>query len=297
MRDRGIYQVTDFMQRITRTYMNGSEADYIFCGWPTLAKLYKPQPGYMTVVTGIPGHGKSEIIDALLVNLSHLYGHKNLLFSPENFPLEKHFIKLSEKYVGKPFRATGSMEFMTSDELKGAIDWIQGYFSWLYPPERECKIDCLLEKAQYVFDNAGLNNLVIDPWNEVDHQRPGNLSETEYISQSLSKVRRFARKNKVHCFIIAHPTKMPKNKDTGKYDPPTAYDISGSAHWRNKADFTLTAHRHDMQQNKMSLYIGKVKFKDFGKIGECELDYDFVTGRFKESTQYVYRLPAMEDQQ
>jgi twinkle protein len=295
MTSDGIYNVSDFMKNITSAYMRGEKKDFIFTGWPTFAKHYKPEPGYMTVVTGIPGHGKSEIIDALLVNLSHLYGHKNLYFSPENYPLEKHFIKLAEKYIGKPFRPGPVTDGMSHDDLRDSIEWIQGYFQWLYPIETECKIDFLLDKAQKVFDSTGLNNFVIDPWNEVDHQRPTNLSETEYISQSLSKVRRFARKNKVHCFIIAHPTKLPKDKTTGKYDPPTAYDISGSAHWRNKADFTLTAHRHDMGVNGITIYIGKVKFKDFGKIGECELDYDFSTGRFKEKNQYVYRLPTLED--
>jgi len=293
MTEDGIYKVSDFMSRITKTYMNGERKNYIYTGWNSFAELYKPEPGYMTVVTGIPGHGKSEIIDALLVNLSHLYGKKNLLFSPENYPLEKHFIKLAEKRIGKPFRQYRDIEAMEIDELKDAIEWAQEHFQWLYPPENECRIDCLLEKAQKVFDTCGLDNFVIDPWNEVDHQRPSNLSETEYISQSLSKVRRFARKNSVHCFIIAHPTKLPKNKETGQYDPPTPYDISGSAHWRNKADFTITAHRHDMQANIISLYVGKVKFKDFGKIGMCELDYDFITGRFKERGQYSYNLPTL----
>lgn len=290
----GIYNVTDFIERITRAYMSGGDKETVNVGWDSLTVLYKPMPGYMTVVTGIPGHGKSEIVDAILINLAHKYGHKSLFFSPENYPLEKHFIKLAEKYTGNPFIDTDKQSAMSADELQDAIEWIAGHFMWLYPPESECKIDSLLDKAQHVFDTTGLNNFVIDPWNEVDHQRPSNLTETEYISQSLSKVRRFARKNKVHCFIIAHPTKLPKNKDTGNYDPPTAYDISGSAHWRNKADFTMTAHRHDISRNRISVIIGKVKFKDFGKVGQCELDYDFVTGRFKETTAYAYSLPLAD---
>lgn len=291
MTSDGIYSVTDFSQQIISAYMAEAEKDYVDVGWPSLAEHYKPEPGYMTIVTGIPGHGKSEIIDAILVNMAHLYGKRSLYFSPENYPLVKHFIKLAEKYIGKPFRAYKSTEGMDSDDVRNAIEWVQGHFQWLYPSESECKIDCILDKAQKVFDTCGLDCLVIDPWNEVDHQRPSNLSETEYISQSLSKVRRFARKNKVHCFIIAHPTKLPKNRETGNYDPPTAYDISGSAHWRNKADFCLTAHRHDMGCNRITVYVGKVKFKDFGKIGNVDLDYDFVTGRFKEPSQYVFRLP------
>lgn len=287
----GIYSVSDISAQITREYTTGGEREYINVGWPCLAEHYKPEPGYITVVTGIPGHGKSEIIDAILVNLAWLYGHRSLFFSPENYPLVKHFMKLAEKYVGKPFHDKYKTEGMSIDDVRDAVEWSQAHFQWLYPPEDECKIDNLLSKAQHVYDTLGLNNFVIDPWNEVDHQRPTNLSETEYISQSLSKIRRFARKNLVHCFVIAHPTKLPKNKETGAYDPPTAYDISGSANWRNKADFTLTAHRQSMSQNRITVYVGKVKFKDFGKIGNVDLDYDFVTGRFKECGAYSYSLP------
>lgn len=290
----GIYNVSDFINNITRAYMGTDNQVSIDVGWDSLSELYKPQPGYMTVVTGIPGHGKSEIVDAILINLAHKYGHKSLYFSPENYPLEKHFIKLAEKYTGSPFKATERIkqEPMSVEDLQAAIEWAAGHFMWLYPAEDECKVDNLLARAQHVFDTTGLNNFVIDPWNEVDHQRPSNLSETEYISQSLTKVRRFARKNSVHCWIIAHPTKLPKNRDTGAYDPPTAYDISGSAHWRNKADFTLTAHRPDMQRNRILVIVGKVKFKDFGRVGQCELDYDFVTGRFKDTASYAYGLPG-----
>jgi twinkle protein len=34
---------------------------------------------------------------------------------------------------------------------------------------------------------------VIDPYNELDHQRPSNMTETEYVSRMLGKIKRFAQ--------------------------------------------------------------------------------------------------------
>lgn len=39
----------------------------------------------------------------------------------------------------------------------------------------------------------GIRGLVIDPYNELDHQRPAAMTETEYVSQMLGKIKRFAQ--------------------------------------------------------------------------------------------------------
>jgi hypothetical protein len=80
---------------------------------------------------------------------------------------------------------------------------------------------------------------VIDPYNELDHARPSSISETEYVSQMLSKLKRFASYNDVHVWFVAHPRQLRDWKG----DPPNLYDISGSAHFINKADNGLVIHR------------------------------------------------------
>jgi hypothetical protein len=86
----------------------------------------------------------------------------------------------------------------------------------------------------------GINGLVIDPYNEIEHRRPPNMTETEYVSEMLGKVKRFAVNHDVHVWFVAHPVKMqPQN---GKMPVPTLYDISGSANWTNKPDVGLVVH-------------------------------------------------------
>jgi hypothetical protein len=52
-------------------------------GWAALDQYYRVVPGELTVVTGVPSSGKSEWLDALLVNLSAAYGWSFALCSFE----------------------------------------------------------------------------------------------------------------------------------------------------------------------------------------------------------------------
>ena len=123
--------------------------------------------------------------------------------------------------------------------------------------------------------------MILDPWNELEHNRPAGLSETEYISQTLSKVRRFARINDVHVWIVAHPTKLQKDRDTGEYPVPTLYDISGSAHWYNKADNGITVYRHN-DEDLTDIYVGKIRFREVGQRGKTTLAYCREAGTYHE---------------
>ncbi len=58
--------------------------------------------GELTIVTGVPNSGKSEWLDALLVNLSKCHGWSFAFCSMEKRPKD-HARQLIEKYCGKPF--------------------------------------------------------------------------------------------------------------------------------------------------------------------------------------------------
>ena len=130
----------------------------------------------------------------------------------------------------------------------------------------------------------GTNVLVIDPYNEIEHRRPPNMTETEFISQLLGKVRRFAVNHDVHVFVVAHPVKMPRVGDKPP-GAPTLYDISGSANWANKADIGLAVHRPDFDGDEVEIHIHKVRHKWVGKPGGMSLRYDRITGRYFEQVQ------------
>ena len=257
-------------------------------GWSSLDRHYSisQESGELHIVTGIPGHGKSEFLDALMVNLAKKEGWNIGLFSPENFPLEYHASKLMEKYIGKPFSA-GFKTRMTLEELETARKWLNEHFAFLMPDEKNLTVTAILELATTLVYRRGMRALIIDPWNEVDHSRPNGMTETEYISQSLTRIRRFTRTNSCHVFVVAHPFKMART-DGKAYPCPSPYDISGSAHWRNKADNCLAVWRDISPTNEtleVEIHVQKIRKKHIGRLGMVKLKYEYSTGRYTETTR------------
>jgi len=261
-------------------------------GWRSLDALYTVAPGQLTIVTGWPSSGKSEWLDALLLNLA-MQGWRHVLFSAENKPDEIHAAKMLEKYLKKPFR-DGPRPRMTEDEVDEGAAKIAEWFTFLGPApdvEREVfPIDDVMMAAEARFRELGMwddrtarKGVVIDPWNELEHLRPRQYSETEYISYTLSKVRAWAREHQIHVWIVAHPQKLAR--ENGKLPIPRPDTISGSQHWWNKADNCITVWREfgEHASPDVTIYVQKVRFKHIGKQGSTVLKYDIVTGRYTES--------------
>jgi twinkle protein len=109
------------------------------------------------------------------------------------------------------------------------------------------------------------------------------MSETDYISHALKRCRQFARRMGVHVWMVAHPAKLRKDND-GTYPVPTLYDISGSAHWRNKADNGLCLWRDfGNHMAPVEVHVQKIRFKQIGSIGMAQLRYRKVTGRYLDA--------------
>jgi len=271
----GVNQTSEFHNELMNLYNNGFNKVYL-TGWETLDKLYKAREGELTVITGYSGHGKSEFTDALLVNLAEKHNWKFGVCSLENLPYERHIRKLVEKIIGKPF-FKGESPRITEDELKQAEITLEDKFYFINPEKID--IDTILDIAKSLIFKKGIKGLLIDPFNELEHNRKQGTSETEYIGSFLSKVRRFARMNNICIWIIAHPVK-PRMEDRDK--PPTVYDISGSANWANKADNAISVYRHP-HDNLVEIHIQKIRFKEVGKIGMVELIYDNPSGCYSDN--------------
>ena len=253
-------------------------------GWNGVDEHFTVRPGEFTVVTGMPSHGKSEWLDALCTNLVETHNFRIPIFSPENHPLEQHLSKILEKLVRKPFYGDNRM---TQTEMLEALEQCNKNFGFIKPKETEFTPGHIADEAIPFLEASVVmpRAMIIDPWNEMDHYRPSGLSETEYISRVLTELRRFAREFKTHLFLVAHPMKMQKDKD-GNYPVPRPYDISGSAHWYNKADNCIAVWRDVVNNPELTqIHIQKVRFKATGKPGMVELDYDRRTSTYQERYQ------------
>jgi twinkle protein len=277
----GLYTSADIAGDVELLYKQGFRRG-LSTGWPTVDEFYTVRTGEMTIITGIPGSGKSNWLDALTANLFQLHGWSFCFCSPENWPVQRHAASIMEKLVKKPFALSrGNLTRMTPDEVEFALAAMDGAFNFIMLGDDEMSLGNILAKARAAIFRHGVKGVVLDPWNELEHSRPSGLSETEFISQALSKVRRFARVNDVHVWIVAHPTKLQKDRDTGEYPVPTLYDISGSAHWYNKADNGITVYRH-LNEDLTDIYVGKIRFREVGQRGKATLAYSRDAGIYHE---------------
>ena len=217
----GKYDVSQLYSDVYNLWCNGFKPGHS-TGFISIDSIYTVREGEFTIITGIPSHGKSSLLDHLIVNIANSQNWSIGIFSPENYPLERHIAKLCEIKVGKPFDKN-YRGFMSEEELTEAVQWCNKYFHFILPDEEENQtIDTILNLAKASIFKDGIKGLVIDPWNEIEHELNGE-SETVYISKTLSKIRKFCRVNNVHIWIVAHPTKLQKNKK-GEYPVPTPYD-------------------------------------------------------------------------
>ncbi|KAJ9673502.1 hypothetical protein PVL29_023204 [Vitis rotundifolia] len=234
-------------------------------------------PGELTIVTGVPNSGKSEWIDALLCNINRSVGWRFALCSMEN-KVREHARKLLEKHIKKPFFDAGygeSIERMSIEEFELGKKWLSETF-YLIRCENDSlpNIKWVLDLAKAAVLRHGVRGLVIDPYNELDHQRPANQTETEYVSQMLTIIKRFAQHHSCHVWFVAHPRQL-HHWDGG---PPNMYDISGSAHFINKCDNGIVIHRNRNPDtgpvDQVQVCVRKVRNKVIGTTGDAFLSYD-----------------------
>jgi len=273
----------DIVEPINKYRKTGGLGHGMSTGWPVLDEFLTLQKGNMMVVTGIPSSGKSELIDQLMLQTIALHDWHWTVFSPENYPFESHFQKLSEKWTGKPMLQSFGMEKMSQADVDGAISDLSESISMIEPPKDDMTIEPILDLVDQSTGKNCTDVFLLDPWNEIEHNRPSGMSESEYIGRTLTKLRNFGRRRDILTIIVAHPTKLKKGDD-GIYPVPTPYDISGSANWWNKPDVCLSVWRdHQKNDGVVDVYVQKIRNKNLGQLGCAPLHWMRPNGLFLEN--------------
>lgn len=294
-REGGIVTATDTADELRELAKNGP-ADGWRSGWTDFDVLYRPRPGQLSVITGIPSHGKSTWIDAYILRLAEKHHStaepfRIAFFSPER-ETAKHQMRLISTAIRTPERQIGV------DRIEDGITWLSDRFFWL-DDQSDATLDSILARARLVDDRHGISGLVIDPWNWVEAGRPAAVTETEWIGLCLNELVRLAQQRDVHVWVVAHPTKVRQIESgdmTGAYQIPRPYDIASSANWFNKPWFCLSVWRDhlavpfghaDHNPNRDSalvdVHVQKVRDDDLGRVG---------TATFKFRTETREYLPV-----
>ena len=280
----GLHSPEEFDDDYCNLYENGMLRG-TGTGLSAVDKLMSVSPGMVTIVTGFPGSGKSDLVDQFCLNMARDADWKTVFCSFEKPPI-LHMAQLAQKLTGKTF--FGGSKFtprMTETERDYALAWIHEHFMFMDSSKGgPSDIDGILDMASAAVMRMGCRILVVDPYNYISVDRKSGL-ETDAISDMLSKVRTWARQHDCHVFFVAHPAKPDVR--SGKYIC-SGLDVSASMAWYAKADIGITAWRSP--ENDSELHVWKVRWAWMGTVGHCKLrhtpdnsrwlDYDYVPDDF-----------------
>lgn len=245
----------------------GKEPKGLKCGIGDLDEVMSlpDGSGWLTVVTGVPSHGKSTFLRTWLVRQSARNDIGIVWASPEDNRPENLGLRITSTLVDSPTKAAGS--YMHRDDLKRGEDWIRDHvqFLWSDNPDMEMTLDWVLARALEAKQRLPKMKrflLVLDPWNEFEHQYERNQSETQYTGRWLRKLKAWGRANGFSVLIAAHPPKLQKDPKTKLYPVADGYDISGGSNWFNKADMGMTVYRRD--EGYPEAHCWKARYDAFG---------------------------------
>lgn len=256
---KGLYTIDDYPEAPEPvTYETGLSKE--------MDEHFRPYPGAFIVVTGIPGMGKSTLVNQISVQMAKVHGWKIGMFSGEMPTVPYISNALMTTFLRKHRKK------WTPEDRKAGKEFLRRNYVFIDQnvddDADEFDIDGLIELAQTAVFRYGIRMLIIDPWNELEHTRDRHISLTEYVGNAIRKLKRFAKNSGCCVFLVAHPKKL----DDGAR--PGLYSISDSANFANKADLSLVVHAEDAYGTQRNIIIPKVRFSSAGKKGEVEMDFD-----------------------
>jgi len=245
--------------------------------------LFKPKRGEPTLLTGIGNYGKSAFKKFYMLCRMLLYKEKVATFSPEDTPAEEYFHDYVEMLLGCECNPNNPNR--PSDAVyEAAYDFVSKFIFYIAAEMLSPTPEYIKEKFLELIIQEKIDFCIIDPFNQMTNNYQGFGGRTDkYLETLLSDFTRFYQKNDVYGWIIAHPTKMEKDK-TGNYQCPDVFDINDGAMWNNKMYNILVYHRPfaqtDPKNPTADFYSKKIKKKSVGRKGFTSIEYNWETRRF-----------------
>ena len=246
--------------------VSGDFADFVLegakpgfqIGLPNFDDVFSTYTSQFVVVTGIPGHGKSDWIDMMTMGYNQRYGWKIAYASPENKPDYIHMHKIWRKHWGPPQKnEVGTADFIQKQEHLSN--------NFFHIDMDHFTLEKVLKKGSELVKRKGIRCLVIDPYNKVRLEKSSGLSIPDYTMEYLTKIDTWCKQHDCLVILAAHPRKMQK-KETGEYDEPTFYDVKGGGEFYDMSYHGLSVYR-DFGAKHTKIKVLKVKFQNLGENG------------------------------
>lgn len=251
--------------------------------WPCLDEYWTWLKKEITIITGNANHGKSRFIHAVMLLKAVFSNWRFAVFVPENE--EDFYVELAQALVGRTANIKFENNRMSEEQLTAAITWLHERFVVVTAPDG-ANPQRLLDEFARLHAERPLDGVLIDPWNQLDHDWQSR--EDIYLSGQFGILKRFAIKHELALLVTAHPAGQSKDKN-GNLIRPDAYSISGGKMWNNKFDNVLAVFRPDFPAPELELWIHKIKKRGrVGQPGTVLLRFDLPQSRY---------FPQIGDQQ
>ena len=226
-------------------------------GLENFDKIFSTYTSQFITVTGIPSSGKSDFVDQMCIGYNKNYGWKTAFASPENKPNFLH----AHKLIRKTWEGMPTKEDIGSAKWKQVTNHINDNYYFI--DMDRYTLENVLRKGAELVKRKGIKCLVIDPFNKIRDVNCKTEDVNRYTMEYLTKIETFAKKYDVLVMVVAHPTKMYRDKE-GKIEEPTMYSIKGGGEWYDASYHGLLVHR-DYEAQTVKVKVLKVKFQNLGE--------------------------------
>lgn len=245
------------------------------------------RPGDIMVLSGFPSMGKSTVANCIAAKMAKNYGWHVTLAPFESRVRGSMLAYLRTFFIGK------ASEDWQAIDVTAADAWVEKNFSFIVADLESddlMTLSWLKDRIIAAVTQHGSRLVVVDPWNELDHDRPHGMSLTEYTGFAIKELKRLAMRFAINIIIVAHPAKPQKKNANGGYDVPTLFDVSDSAHWKNKTDIGIICHHFKRSKDEPPVMLLRAeKIKEWGVIGwpgDYYMEYIPYRGEFVDIEGY-----------
>ena len=268
----GVSTLRDVEEELKDFVKNGFKPGFQI-GIENFDNIFSTYTGQFITVTGIPSSGKSDFVDQMVVGYNKNYNWKTAFASPENQPTFLH----AHKLMRKVWQDMPNASDIDNDKWNQVTEHVNDNFYFI--DMDKYSLEAVLRKGAELVKRKGIKCLVIDPFNKVRDVNAASDDVNRYTLEYLQKIETFAKKYDVLVIVVAHPTKMYKDKD-GKIEEPTMYNIKGGGEWYDASYHGLLVHR-DYEAKTVKAKVLKVKFQNLGENGaEAHFKWEYKSGCF-----------------
>ncbi|CAE7601041.1 unnamed protein product [Symbiodinium sp. CCMP2592] len=286
-------EILQYINDVVTGAVDPTHRSGISTGWSGLDGFYRVVPGEVTVITGIPGSGKTEWLLSMAANIAHREDWRILLFTFEantdtlavqmSQKLKYMIPELSQQQETQP----GCMQ----EDMTAYMNWMDDHFEFGVDSFENLSVDQIVQKIDEVIADGGLQGVIIDPYNFIERPSGKNDNEHHFVGALMQRLRKVANDKMIHVWIVAHPTKSAQWNNVR----PNMYNIAGSSNWFNKTDMGIIVDRRSFEtddgesvrSDQVEIIVEKVRNREAGKLGKALLLFDRESRSYQDATHLL----------